>query len=161
VVARVSAAATRLVLTPRTGSTAAPGAEPAEPQGTGAVELSVVECTDGALVLRSSVGPLRSLGTCTLANDFTLVGPEHMAFTDVGAARIVRLSDGASLRLDSFTSRGGTRMLVAVAADGHLEGSAAEERHYLVRAAGPLLSAALIPAHARAREGLSAAFVAR
>ena len=159
--ARVSAAAIRLVLPPRGGSTAAPGAQPAEPQGAGAVELSVVECTDGALVVRSSVGPLRSLGTCTLANDFTLVGPEHMAFTDVGAARMVRLADGASLRLDAFTSRGGTRMLVAIDEEGHLEGTAAEERHYLVRAAGPVLSAALTPAHARARAGLSAAFVAR
>jgi hypothetical protein len=158
--ARVSAAATRLVLPPRASSAAAPGAEPAEPQGTGAVELSVIECTDGALVLRSSASPLRSLGACTLASDFTLVGPEHMAFTDVGAAHVVRLADGASLRLDAFTSRGGTRMLVAIAADGHLEGTAAEERHYLVRAAGPLLSAALTPAHARARTGLSAAFVA-
>lgn len=162
-VAQVDAAAIRLVLAPRAEAAAAQGGAPsvAAPSGAGAVELSVVDCTGGALVVRSSARAPRSLGSCTLASDFTPVGPAHFAFTDVGTARIVRLADGASLRVDAFTSRRGRAMLVIVDDERRFEGSADDEDLYLVRAAGPVLTTTLTRALGRAREGISAAFMAR
>lgn len=143
---QVAAASTRLVLPPRANAAGA--------------ELSVVECSGGALAVRSSVNPPRPLGTCSLPSDFTLVGPSHFAFTDVGAARIVRLADGVSLRVDAFTTRDRTTKLVLVDREGHLEGTEDLERHYLVRAAGPVLTAEFSRARGRARAGISAAFLA-